>query len=783
MRFSFFRALFLLSFSILMAQQVVEHIVVEGNQRFSRETILTYAAIDEGEEFDESDTAQIITNLFVTDFFDNIQVFFDPSSSTLTISLKEKPIIGEITWKGNNHFGDGDIEKSLSEYDIIKGRTFNQRNLSTMIRELTMMYAMDGYYEASITYTLTELDNGAKSLDIKIEEGETAKIHQINFHGNKSFPPHKLQSMMNLQPTNILTMLTSSDKYGEYKLEHDCQALTFFYQNQGYPAMQIIDKKVSLTPEKKGIVIDIFIEEGERQRLMEVILDLPEGIELENLEDFDTGNWWKQESINSYEEEIRDALNIGGYVYGEIHQERQSMAPGESRLIYHVRPGEKYRIAQYNFRGNTITSERILRNFVKRPEGTYYSSSDIKDLNDDLSRTGLFRHVQINPVPAGKEHVNMDVFVEEDKTKKLFAMGGISTVDTGFTWSLGYEDRNIFGTGMRTSLKVESDNYESVYQFSLTNPYLTQHNLESHFSIERVRRSYQNENMFFKQDRNIFSVSKGLSWKLNATVRAGVNLNYFAEENKNATQASDNGEEVWGHYVFFSARLSENQLNRYVMADRGYSWECSSQVSLPLGDYTYTDNTFKAQRYTPIGKTGYIVYNSFTLRAMFPYGESPKNDVPSTRLLSCGGAADIRGYNFSSIGPQIRQQTINAQDPDALPEYIYQTVGGNFKYTLRNELIFPNEALQIPFDQVRVSLFIDSAQLWRTDSIPVPESYNTGSYTYIPTQGIKATGGICVRFVSQFLPPITASVNYPLIWDEKDKTKYEYFSFATQMEF
>lgn len=777
MRFTPFWSFLLLFSSILTAQEIIEHIAVEGNQRFSRETILTYAAIAEGEDFEESETAQIISNLFITDFFDNIQVFFESKTQTLVIKIQEKPVLGEIIFKGNSHFGDSEIEKSLSEYNVDLGRTFNQRNLATMIRELTMMYAAEGYYEASITYTLTDLDNGAKCLNLKIDEGETAKIHQINFHGNNAFPSYTLRGIMSLQPTNLLTMLTSADKYGEYKLEHDCQAVTAFYHNQGYPAMRISDKKVSLTPQKKGIIIDIFIEEGSKELLTDVIIDLPEGVNLGVIEPLDLPIVWKQDVLNSYEEEIRDALNVGGYVYGEIQQERQSITPGVSCLIYHIHPGEKYRIDWYQFRGNTVTNERILRNFISRPEGSYYSSSDIKELNEDLSRTGLFSQVQINPVRKNAKEVDIDIYVEEEKTKKFYAMGGISTVDTGFTWSLGLEDRNIFGTGMKTSLKVESDNFESLYQFSLSNPYMTQNNLEGYFSIDRVQRSYQNDYMFFKQDRNIFSILTGVSWKLNKTVRAGLSTNYFGEEDKNAVQVSDNpGEEPWAHYVFATARLSENQLNRYVMADRGYLWECSSQVSLPMGDYTYTDNQFKAQKYTPIGKSGYIFFNSFTFRAMFPFGYPPKNDIPSTRLLFCGGSSEIRGYHFSSIGPEIRQGV----DPN---DYTYKTVGGNVKYTLRNELIFPNEILQIPFDQIRVSLFVDSAQLWRTDSVPIPESYNTGTNTYIPSQGIKATTGLCVRFVSQILPPITASVNYPLFWEQKDEPKYEYFSFATQMEF
>lgn len=761
--------------SSLFAQEAIKHIVVEGNQRFSKETILNYASIEEGDIFEESETAQIISNLFITDFFDNIEVFFDPRSETLSIKIQEKPVLGEIIFKGNYHFSDNEIEKSLTEYNIDLGRTLNQRNLATMIRELVVNYSLDGYYEASITYSLTDLDNGAKCLNLKIDEGDTAKVHQIKFHGNLSYPADVLLWQISLQPTNVLTMLTSADKYGEYKLEHDCQALINFYHNDGYPQMRIVDKKVSLTSEKKGIIIDIFIDEGEKQLLTDTAIILPEGIELGELEELELPMVWKKDVLNSYEQDIRDALNVNGYVYGEIQQERQSIAPGESRLIYRVHPGEKYRISDYQFRGNTLTNERILRNFVTRPEGAYYSSSDIKELNESLSRIGLFSDVQINPVRKNNKEVDIDVFVTEDKTKKFFAMGGISTIDTGFSWSLGYEDRNILGSGMKTSLKFEADSFENVFQFTVINPYLTHDNLEGFFSIENVQRSYKNDYMFFKQDRNIFSVSSGLSWNMTKTLRAGLSTNYFAEKDKNEAQAVANNEDPWAHYVYVTARLSENQLNRYMMADRGYYWEISSQVSTPLGDYTFTDNNIRLQKYTPISKTGYILYNSVNFRGMYPFGYPPRNEIPSTRLLFCGGVADIRGYHFSSVGPEIQQEIAGV--------YEYKTIGGNVKFTSRNELIIPNDILKIPFDQIRISLFIDAAQLWRTDSIGVPDSYNTMPNTYIPSQGMKVAGGLCLRFVSQILPPITVSMNHPLTWEKKDEKKYEYFSFSTQVEF
>ena len=80
---------------------------------------------------------------------------------------------------------------------------------------------------------------------------------------------------------------------------------------------------------------------------------------------------------------------------------------------------------------------------------------------------------------------------QEDKTKKL--MGGVA-VSNGHSslsgsWNLGYEDRNILGTGTKTVLRYESDTYENIFQFGLSNPYITQDNIELYLDYERILRS------------------------------------------------------------------------------------------------------------------------------------------------------------------------------------------------------------------------------------------------------------------------------------------------------
>jgi outer membrane protein insertion porin family len=598
-------------------------------------------------------------------------------------------------------------------------------------------------------------------------------VSAINIHGNYAFPSYTLRSVLSLQATNALTFVTSADKYSEYKIEQDRIVLENFYHDNGYPDMRVVDKRIRLTETMRGIIIDIFVEEGEKQNITEIVIDVPIKLELNRYYCPDVPFSWNQRIIDDYESKIRDSLNLAGYVYGEIRQERVIISSGGCKLVYHVYPGTQYRIRDYHIQGNILTNERIIRNFITRPEGTYYSAADLRSLQEGLMRSSIFNDVQINPHAVSAHEVDLHIGLEEAKTKKIFATGAVSNL--GYMWNVGFEDRNIFGTGSKTVLKYESDREANTFQFALSNPYITTKNIEAYLNFERVQKSYANDYMFFKQDRNIYSTTVGATWLLKQDLRFGVSSNYFIEKDKNIQEVVDNpGERLWAHYLFGSVKLFRNMLNRYALPDRGYRWELFSQASLPVGDYTYTDSGLSYQHYHPLGKSGFIFYQSISARFMFPYGDTSKSVIPSTRLLTCGGSDDIRGYHYTSVGPEIQSLQTDGT-------YIYKTVGGNIKSTVKTELILPNSLFKIDYDQIRFSLFMDAAQLWRT--VAIPDSYNENGNTYIPAEGVRLTGGLCLRFVSPILPPMTMSLNYPLIQKDRDKIKYEYYSFGSQMEF
>ena len=78
--------------------EVVKKIIIKGNQRVSNETIKVFSSIKVGDEITTDKLNEIVDNLYITNFFDNISTNFE--NQELIIKVDESPIINKIQFKG-----------------------------------------------------------------------------------------------------------------------------------------------------------------------------------------------------------------------------------------------------------------------------------------------------------------------------------------------------------------------------------------------------------------------------------------------------------------------------------------------------------------------------------------------------------------------------------------------------------------------------------------------------------------------------------------------------------
>lgn len=747
---------------------VVKNIEVNGLSRFSQSTVLVYSAVAVGDDIDEFDVKAIINNLFITDFFDDISVKLN-DSGVLIINVKEKPVIANITFHGNRHLKLEQIEAAFMEQSVSVGRTFNQRKVESARRQLLAVYTQDGYYSATVDIAHTPVKQGRTDLKIMINEGPVATISKVVFHGNNAIASHHLMSVMNAQVTNPLSMLLGTNKYSQFALEHDTAAIEKYYGDKGYPDAKVLGFKASLNEMKSGIILDIFLEEGTMKEIVDIQIH-----GLDNFNIYDSIDSlpmvYSTETISSLEKDIRRELHNQGYFLQKITRGRED-DQGKLTLHFYIHKGKPVYLNSIHITGNNKTREDIIRNHIALPEGSIFSAAKLEDLEDELNHTGFFDQVHISSVPLNDDSVDLNIRVEEARTKKISAGFSLSNpresknfVDVGGNFS--FEDRNFLGTGHQFSGDLNINQYDREYSLSVLDPYALNNSLAFGYGIARKLGSYKNSQMLSASSVDQLRLHVGTNFKVLAKTSLSTRLQYSREQLPNKPQAvidntiSLSGDGSLNHIHSFGVlnSLVTDTYNFFRFPTRGHKTSFSLYCNTPLSDFTFLEISTSSSKIFPLSR-GFLWYSSLRGRYVMPYGKDSKSYIPSSHYLNFEGSQDVRGYAYYSTGPT----------------YNNNVVEGNIKISLRNELVFPNKFLRLDTDTLRFSVFFDAGQVYRT--------YRTENIKQ--PRGMVFSTGLALRWISPILPPMSFSLNVPFCRKKHDGTQVEleYFSFSNMMEF
>ena len=198
-------------------------IEIEGNQRIDKETIISYSNTEVGQTYSESLGNNILKDLFDTNLFSNIEIYFD--SNNLLIKIKENPTINLVKFVGNSKIKDEDlfVEISLKERSV-----YSRNKVKKDIERMLSLYQRSGRLSTEIIPKVELLDNNRINLTYEVEESDVAEVSKIIILGNNTYTASKIKSLMKTKEKTILRFLSSADRYDPDKLEYDKQLVTQF---------------------------------------------------------------------------------------------------------------------------------------------------------------------------------------------------------------------------------------------------------------------------------------------------------------------------------------------------------------------------------------------------------------------------------------------------------------------------------------------------------------------------------------------------------------------------
>ncbi len=759
--------------SLLLAQKVTQ-IKFEGLAHLSPSVALEIADIRVGDQMDSDKINQSILNFFEQGYFKDIWV--DRQGGVLIFHFEEKVAIANLQVKG---YGSGDEgEELLKGIGLKKGDLYDDTRIQQAKKTLMSKLESKGNYDSVVEVTTTPVGKGAVSVVFDVNKGEKIKIKKLNFIGASALSQSDLETDLANQEEDFLGWIPIFNS-GEVKvdqLEYDAYRVKETYMKNGYLDAYVSKPLMRVDYSSYTAEVDYQIKEGVQYRVGDISIaqdvkglsseDLLSDLLLKKGRVFDITRMRKDMQM------IQDAAGDLGYAYAKVSPNmRKNTEQGIVNLQYVVQPGQKVTINDVLIAGNDTTKDRVVRRYVYLAPGDIYNSTDLKDSKSALGRTGFFEGVDIQSQRVSEEKIDLLVNVKETSTGTISAGGGYGSYE-GLMVNASVSDKNIFGSGINSTLGFEISKISRNYNLSFVNPKVwdSMYSLGINFYVrdyeyidytqDQIGASLNVGREFFRH----FYGSVGLGYVDNQST---YNENYNPIGGIDPTFYADQYEKISGF-----ASLRFDNTDDYYMPREGFIGSLNAELAqmdgvmkqenLDRGYTEFDDFTKVSARFGAFYGMEDIIDYDLILRFKARYTKIiSQNDqyIPIAERLFMGGIGSVRGYDPYSLSPDV----------------LGDRIGGTERGSGTIEASIPLSAAA----KMRLAAFYDYGVI-RTDPVRTSTGFVDFNTESIAGDNIaRSSTGVVLEWQSPF-GAINLVFAYPLDDEPYDNTAVFEFSMGTK---
>ncbi|WP_422505564.1 outer membrane protein assembly factor BamA [Stenotrophomonas sp. GZD-301] len=775
----------------------VSDIRVDGLQRITSGTVFTYLPVERGDTLTDNKVGETIRALYKTGFFEDVQI--DRQGNIMVVTVRERPAINKLTVTGNKDIKSDQLLKGLSDIGLTEGGTFDRLSLDRVTQELRRQYNDRGKYNVDITPTVSPLDRNRVDITIAIKEGKAAKIQHVNLVGTEKFASEDILETWESKEHNWASWYRRDDQYSKEKLSGDLEKLNSWYLDRGYVDFSVDSTQVSISPDKRDMFITAGVTEGEQYKISEIKVTgdtiLPQE-DVERMVIQKSGDTFSRALLEFSSDAITNSLSNIGYAFAKVNPIPTSNRADRTVAInMQVVPGPRVQVRRITFKGNTRTSDEVLRREMRQFENSWYSQAAIDRSKIRLQRLGYFEAVDVETPQVTGSNDQVDVVYNvKETTSGSFVFGLGYSQSYGMTTSVQLSQNNFLGGGNRVSVEASRSSYLQRYGFSYTNPYFTDDGVSLGYNLSWRELDYSDFNTAqYNSTNGAAQMIFGVPITENDTVSLmfGIDSNQITTYQGATPQAIVDYINAVGQRTFHSWRTelgwARDTRNDYFMPTRGTYQRVGLETTLPGSTVEYYKLNYQFSKYWPIMPS--LVINT---RAEIGYGDSYGKDVtrdlcytpPSAanpnpvQTVDCntsssdyrktvtatglpfyenfyaGGTNSVRGFEDNTLGP--RSEAINGYTNG-------QPLGGSLKTVGSIEAYFPRL-----FDSpsARISAFLDFGNVY------------TGVDNFKANE-LRVSTGVALLWRAP-VGPISISYAFPLKKEDGDEIERLQFTFGGQ---
>jgi len=763
------------------AEFTVGDIRIEGLQRISEGTVFNYLPVNIGDRMDSRRIEEALRALYATGFFRDVEMRRD--GGTLVVAVLERPSIESFTIEGNKDIKTEDLEKSLRNVGLARGKTFNQSTLDEVERFLTDQYYSRGKYGVRVDTRVDELPDNRVRIAIDIAEGKRSKIRQINVVGNEAFDDDELRDEMKLRTPNWLSWYRQDDRYSREELSGDLEKLRSYYLDRGYANFDVESTQVAIAPDRADMFITMNVREGEVYRISDVKiagnLVVPEE-QLRALVQVRRGDVFSRRLLTATTELMALRLGQDGYAFAKIEPvSEENPETKEIAITFLVDPGNRAYVRRIAFSGTTGINDDVLRREMRQMEGGYLSNAAVERSKLRLQRLPFIESVEVEttPVPGSPDLVDVDFKIKEGLPGQF--SGGIGYSESQSVLLNGsFVHSNFMGTGNRVAAEVNAGQYSKVFSLAHTDPYTTIDGVSRTLSATFRRLSqFTSASSDFETDTGTLAADYGWPISEFQSVRMGLAFqrsDLLTDPNGSAREAVEwvrnNGNTYTQNadygvppisYEYYGTKFDTWSLslgwaydsrNRTIFADRGARHRLNLSYTLPGSDVEFYTVNYDYLQFLPISRWFTLLFNA-EVGYGFDIGDT--TSIPPYRRFFAGGPESVRGFRESRLGPK---------------DSFGNPYGGNLKLVSQLELLLPMPEKWR--NSARFSVFFDAGNVFSTDSVTYVGRDGVTPVDYkFSLDEIKYSTGVAVQWLAP-LGVFRFSYAYPINAQKSDGIEY-----------
>ena len=624
--------------------EIVNKIIINGNERVSDQTIIVFSAVKLGDTINAKKLNEIVNRLYESNFFDNISTGFD--NQELTITVKESPIINKIEFQG---IKSETLKDTISKNLSLKSRSsYNIYQLELDKLQIQNQLKNRGYYNSTIKIFTNIKENNTLDLIYDINIGDKAKIKKIIFTGNKIFKDSKLKSIIISEEYKFWKFISGKKYLNENIISVDNRLLKNFYLNEGYFNVKINSSFAKLI-DKNSFELIFNIDADKRIFFNDLTLKVPSDFDKSNYEKIiSLFNDLKGEpySINRIEKIIKKINEISiyeQYVSSEAFVE-ENIFENKIDLKFIINEIQTVQVDKINILGNNVTKEVVIRNQLELDEGDPFNEILFTRSINNIKGLNFFKDVKSEIIDnKDNEAKIINISVEEKPTGEIMAGAGFGT--SGTTTSFGIKENNYLGNGLSIDAKLDLSEESIKGRFLLSNPNYKNSDKSVYTNIQSSETD-RLKDFGYKTNKTGFTLGTQFEYYDDFYFGAGINSYYESIETDSTASAQQ--KKLKGNYFdnFINLNFDYDKRNQKFQPSQGFRNYFSTD--LPIVSETNTlANTFITTNY-------FEYFDSNILKSSFYFRNSNSitgdNIKLSERLYLPSNR--LRGFESGKVGPK-----------------------------------------------------------------------------------------------------------------------------------